>query len=74
MERILCSRKEAAAMLGCGLTKLNELLQSRQIDSVYIGSRRRLVVIASVKAYIAKLLRQARKKPDGDDKPESEED
>ena len=43
---------EAARILGCGRTKLYELLASGEIKSFHLG-RRRLVRLAAIEAWIA---------------------
>jgi hypothetical protein len=45
-------------MLGVGNTTAWELLKRGEIESVSIG-RKRLVVVASAKAYVARLLSQS---------------
>jgi excisionase family DNA binding protein len=49
MERLLVSIPEAAAALGCGRSKLYELIGEGRLETVTIG-RRRLVRTDSVRA------------------------
>lgn len=45
---ILCSRVEAAVMLGIGTTKADELIADGKLESVLIGQRR-MVKISSIR-------------------------
>lgn len=42
MDRLLLNPTEAAAVLGIGRSKVYELLQNGQLESVHIGSCRRV--------------------------------
>ena len=53
--KLLCSRREAADCIGVSLSKFKELLARGHIKSVRIG-RRRLVPVASLADYLARLL------------------
>jgi excisionase family DNA binding protein len=49
---------EAAHRLGIGITKLRELIDAGQIDTVRIGTKRRLIPVESVDAYADNLPRE----------------
>ena len=52
-EPLLCPINEAARLLGVGRTKTYELLATRELESIQIGTRR-LVKFDSIKAFIAR--------------------
>lgn len=54
MEALLCSIPDAAAALGLGRSKVYELIGEGQLQTVSIG-RRRLVCVASVRAFASQL-------------------
>ena len=54
MEPFLVSIVEAGRMLGLGRTKIYDLVKQGELEVVSIG-RRRLVSVASVKAFVARL-------------------
>jgi|TARA_R100000501_G_scaffold14813_2_gene26874 excisionase family DNA binding protein len=53
METMLCSIPEAAQALGIGRSKTYQLLEAGKLEAIFIG-RRRLVRVASVKAFAEK--------------------
>ncbi|MHB9879921.1 helix-turn-helix domain-containing protein [Pacificimonas sp. ICDLI1SI03] len=53
MEQVLCSIPEAAEALGIGRSKAYQLLEAGKLETITIG-RRRLVRVASVKAFAEK--------------------
>lgn len=55
MEKILCSREETAEVLGCGLTKYNELRLEGAFETCRLG-KRRMTVVASLQAFVQRLL------------------
>ena len=57
-ERLVVSPRRAAVMLDCGVTRVYELIASRQIESYRDGASRKIVV-ASIRAYVARKLAQA---------------
>jgi excisionase family DNA binding protein len=53
-DRLLVSPREAAALLGIGHSKLYLLLQNGELDSLKIGSCRR-IPMASIEALVKRL-------------------
>ena len=49
MEPLLVSIKEASRLLGCGRTKIYQLIAENRLETIMIGSRR-LIRFESVKA------------------------
>lgn len=47
----LCSIFEAAKAMGVGRTKMNDMIKSRELESIKIGTRR-LVKMDSIRAFI----------------------
>ncbi len=60
MEKLFLKPSEAAALIGLGITKLNQLLYSEQIASVKIGRSRR-IPIAALEEYAAKIVSEQSK-------------
>lgn len=60
-ERLLLKPTEAAAVLGIGRSKLYELLQDGELDSVRIGACRRIPIEA-----LSELVRKLREHPESD--------
>lgn len=58
MSPLLCSIPEAAKALNVGRSTIYDLLNDRSIVSVKIGQRR-LVVVDTVRAYVATLVEAA---------------
>jgi excisionase family DNA binding protein len=58
MEKLLLTPEEAAAALGICRSKLYELLQAGVIESVHIGTSRRIPVAAMVE-YVERLRQEA---------------
>ena len=54
MDKLLASIPEASLAIGCGRSHLYELMGAGKIESVKSGTRR-LVVVESLKAYVASL-------------------
>jgi excisionase family DNA binding protein len=54
MDKLLASIPEASLAIGCGRSLLYELMGAGKIESVKSGTRR-LVVVESLKAYVASL-------------------
>jgi len=54
MTALLQSISEAAASIGVGRSLMYELVATSQVETVRVG-RRRLVVVASLEAYVEKL-------------------
>jgi excisionase family DNA binding protein len=65
MDKLLLSPSEAAEALSIGRSKLYELLASGQLDSVHIGSCRR-IPLAAVMDYVQGL-EAGRRRPSDDD-------
>ena len=61
-EPFLLSIKNACCILGIGRTKLYELIGSEEIATVFIGTRR-LVVVESLHAYLKRLKDKGPSKP-----------
>lgn len=57
MEKLLCTAEEAATALGIGRTRVFDLIRTGVLDSVKIGTSRRILV-ESLSDYI-KSLKQA---------------
>lgn len=53
-ERILCSIRDTASALGMGRTKTYQMIADGQLETVQIGTRR-LVKVASIKAFVERL-------------------
>jgi excisionase family DNA binding protein len=64
IEPLVVSPKTACGMLGCGVTELYKLLGSGEITS-YRDGRRRKLVVASLRDYVAKKLAADAGKVDG---------
>lgn len=57
METLGVPPKAAKEVIGCGTTKLYELINSGELDSYFIGRSRRITT-ASIRAYVARQLDQ----------------
>ena len=57
-EPLVVSPRRAAFMLNCGVTRVYELINGRQLDTYKDGASRK-IVIASIRAYIARQLEKA---------------
>jgi hypothetical protein len=53
IEPLVVKAKVARRLLGCGNTRLHELLGSGEIES-YLDGRSRMVVLTSIKSYVAR--------------------
>lgn len=53
LDRVTTSVAEARRALGIGHTKLYELINSRDLDTIRVG-RRRLVTVASIERFVTK--------------------
>jgi excisionase family DNA binding protein len=60
MEKLFLKPSEAATLLGLGITKLNQLLYSKQLASVKIGRSRRIPV-AALEEYAAEIIQEQKK-------------
>jgi excisionase family DNA binding protein len=60
MDRLLLSTTEAAAVLGIGRSKVYELLQTGQLESVHIGTCRR-VPAEALHSFVLSLRSETRK-------------
>lgn len=58
--KLLVTTEEAFDRISIGRTKGYELLDSGALESVYVG-RRRLVVVESLEAFVARLREQTRR-------------
>jgi ribosomal protein L19E len=58
-EPLVVSPRRTASMLDCGLTKVYQLINDDEVDSFKDGASRKIVV-ASIKAYIARQLERSR--------------
>ena len=54
MEKLLATIPENSAAIGCGRTYLYQLIKENKLETVRAG-KRRLVVVDSLKAYVASL-------------------
>jgi excisionase family DNA binding protein len=61
-DRLVVSPKTACAMLGVGVTKLYELIDTGELESYKDGKMRRITV-ASIKARVARKLEQSKANP-----------
>lgn len=55
MEPIGLTPKATKAVIGCGTTKLYQLINAGELDSYFIGRSRRITT-ASIRAYVARQL------------------
>ena len=58
-EPLVVGPRRTALMLDCGITRVYELINSRELDSYKDGASRKIVV-SSIKAYVARQLELAR--------------
>lgn len=58
MEPIGLTPKAAKDAIGCGTTKLYELINNGELDTYTIGRGRRITT-ASIKAYVARQMKRA---------------
>jgi hypothetical protein len=58
VERLVVSPRLARQMLDCGNTRLYELIKNNELES-FLDGRSRKIVVASIRAYIARKLAAA---------------
>lgn len=52
-ERLLVSPKEARAIIGCGNTKLYELIKEKRLAVVKLGTKSTRITMDSIKALVS---------------------
>jgi hypothetical protein len=57
-ERLVVSPRRARQMLDCGNTRLYELIKNNELES-FLDGRSRKIVVASIRAYVARKLAAA---------------